>query len=154
MAMFCSSSFSLAPAVMDGQTVTRWWKGMSRKQREESPWSCNQRWSSPSTTTTWSCVWTPTLETPGSPSSGSTVSSADCPATHRRTRTSRKSAPVGDRREFYILEAIFVTKSTGSQRRPLFFYLTVSERRGLNLSAKVTNNNTNCIFSPPLFSLP
>lgn len=32
-----ASSFSLAPAVMDGQTVTRWWKGMNRKQREESP---------------------------------------------------------------------------------------------------------------------
>lgn len=96
-------SFFLASAVMDGQTVTRLWRVMSRKQREESPWSCNQRWLGPSMTTTWSCVWTPTPGTPGSLSSGSTVSSAACWATHKRTRTTRKSAPVGDYREIFIL---------------------------------------------------
>lgn len=120
-------SSSLAPAVMGGQTVTRWWRVLSRKQREESPWSCSQRWSRPSTITTWSCVWTPTPGTPGSLSSGSTASSAASRATHRRTRTTRKCAPVGDNKK---------------KQYALLFYLAVTEG----------NNETFVSFS--LFSFP
>lgn len=101
------SFLSLVPAVTDGLTVTRSWRGMSRKQKGESPWSYNQKWWSLSMTTTWSCVWTPTPETPGSLSSGSTAFSVAFLAIHRKTKTTRKSALVGD----YVKDGFCLNKS-------------------------------------------